>query len=480
MKTLRYQMMNYTLLTIYFIQLCCRALGALPAPVNLSVVSVNFEHNLRWDPGLGTPPGTTYRVQYSPCGSEPLRVLNVSGDSVDLVKRTLWKCTTDVLEVYTIEVQAVHHGRVSPWSEIAFTPYTETRLGPPVVTVAGCGDCLNLTITLPRGKAQESLQEIYSHFNYHIFWKRAGESKVWNLSTGQSSHVLQNLEPGVEHCVLVELQVNTNKHTLPSDWSCAFTSPKGHSLVPAVLACVSALLVLGGMVLLGLSYVGFLCKMKTHLPSVLTSLVEARPDHCYFSAEETVTFLLEVCDREGGRRLREGSDQEEEDEEEEEEEEEDGGNGGYDRRAARRLEGSGSDGRPRDATGSSDTSAPGPGPAPPLAPPPPQRILGFRAGRRGRQNPLGQTETEFGVRGEGEGGGRGATGASGQREDGDTVLGEREDGDTVPGEREDVNLLSVTLGALAEDGGDMGVEVEVLVCMCHIEGGSGAALQEST
>lgn len=38
------------------------ALGSLPAPVNLSIRSVNFNHTLRWDPGAGTPPGTRYRV----------------------------------------------------------------------------------------------------------------------------------------------------------------------------------------------------------------------------------------------------------------------------------------------------------------------------------------------------------------------------------------------------------------------------------
>lgn len=38
------------------------ALTFLPAPVNLSVKSVNFHHVLRWDPGPGTPPGAEYRI----------------------------------------------------------------------------------------------------------------------------------------------------------------------------------------------------------------------------------------------------------------------------------------------------------------------------------------------------------------------------------------------------------------------------------
>lgn len=38
------------------------ALTSLPAPVNLSVKSVNFHHVLHWVPGPGTPTGTEYRV----------------------------------------------------------------------------------------------------------------------------------------------------------------------------------------------------------------------------------------------------------------------------------------------------------------------------------------------------------------------------------------------------------------------------------
>uniref|UniRef100_A0A0E9TZD5 Fibronectin type-III domain-containing protein n=1 Tax=Anguilla anguilla TaxID=7936 RepID=A0A0E9TZD5_ANGAN len=58
------KIMNYVLIAIFFLQCCCQVLAALPTPVNITVESVNFEHSLRWDPGLERPPGTTYRVRY--------------------------------------------------------------------------------------------------------------------------------------------------------------------------------------------------------------------------------------------------------------------------------------------------------------------------------------------------------------------------------------------------------------------------------
>uniref|UniRef100_A0A8C5G6Y2 Interferon alpha/beta receptor 2-like n=1 Tax=Gouania willdenowi TaxID=441366 RepID=A0A8C5G6Y2_GOUWI len=50
------------LLTLFLTVQLEFALALLPAPVNISVNSINFDHSLLWDPGPGTPPGTQYKI----------------------------------------------------------------------------------------------------------------------------------------------------------------------------------------------------------------------------------------------------------------------------------------------------------------------------------------------------------------------------------------------------------------------------------
>ncbi|KAG7463678.1 hypothetical protein MATL_G00179130 [Megalops atlanticus] len=419
--------MTHILRAIYFTQLCCHALGTLPAPVNVTIESRNFDHNLRWDPGPGTPEGTTYRVIYSGCRKN--KEINVPDSSVDKVKQTLRNCTSYAEDTYTISVKAVNGGVESPWSNYTFTPYTDTVLGPPEVSVTGCGGCLNLTITLPRGNARSSITEIYMDFNFHIFWKRAGNTKVWNTSTSKSSYVLQHLAAGVEYCVRVQPQLNVNKHTLSSNWTCAFSSPvkqsRSETSALLILACLSAPLIVGGLVLMGLFYTGFLCKLKTHLPTVLTSLVGTH----YLLADRNSPLLISVISEVGGRGrgkperpqpVRDGSD-----EEEDEEEEEEGGNDGYENHAAglsggTRSGGTRSSGTSHDASDStvSLTTA----------------SAADSSGISDRMAP--QEPPSLGDRFQGE------------REE----PGPQEQGGEADLEHsEDVNLLSVILGALQED-----------------------------
>ncbi|KAI1885466.1 hypothetical protein AGOR_G00220490 [Albula goreensis] len=279
--------MNYILKNIYFLQLCQCALGSLPAPVNVTVESLNFEHKLRWDPGPGSPPDTTYIVQYSPCHNTKLP-LHVPNYMVAVVKQTLQQCTRDPFLTYTIKVRASHHGKKSPWREKQFSPSLDTALDPPVLTVSGCGDCLTLSITFP-----EFIQQVYVDIHYNISWKRAGQSEVRTLFMKSSRVKLQYLERGMEYCVQVHAQVNSNSNIPPSELVCAFTSPVAWNPVPAVLSSVAVLLLLGGLALLGLIYAGVLCKIKTHLPHILTSLVGPYSYYCH-APEETAPDRVNI------------------------------------------------------------------------------------------------------------------------------------------------------------------------------------------
>ncbi|KAJ8246722.1 hypothetical protein GJAV_G00254660 [Gymnothorax javanicus] len=348
-------MMNYSLITICFISFCCQALATLPAPVNLTVESVNFEYSLRWDPGPGMPPGTNYRVRIRCHGRKP-KTLRVANSSIAAVKETLQDYIQDVLETYNISVRAVNHGERSNWTNQTFTPFVDTRLGPPEVTVLGCGDCLNLTITLPRGKANESISEIYHIFDYHISWKNAADGRVWNVSTTENNIVQRNLQTGSRYCVRVGFHLNTNKNTLPSDWVCALTSPVKSSPVIPILASISTLLILGGLVFLGLN-----CSMTDLLmlkvPHPKKIFVKSNSYQCYIA--EAITPDAVTCEPKGKEKSGGAVAQQPTAgacEEEEEEEEDSGGDNGYENRAGGVLEGSSSSAASHNATDSSSSA----------------------------------------------------------------------------------------------------------------------------
>ncbi|KAG7467295.1 hypothetical protein MATL_G00151810 [Megalops atlanticus] len=312
--------MNYIPFAIYLMQLYCQAMSTLPAPVNVTIESLNFEHILKWNPGAGTPPGTGYRVRYSRYGRKVRHLLASSATMLNVTDKF-----KEVTWLYAVHVQAVNGAMTSPATARTFCPYENTVLGPPQVSLAGCGNCLVINITFPRGRAEQSIQDIYGVFQFNIFWRKTGEIQVQQYSTEFSSHVLENLHPGVEYCIQVKPQLTVNKNTLHSGWVCALTSPGDQSLVPTVLAGVSGIL-LGGVTVMGVIYAGFLCKLKTDLPRVLTSLVEAY----YFSMDSIIPDPVSVIFEPTKRGKGDGVDVGDEDEEDEE----DRGNNGYERRAA--------------------------------------------------------------------------------------------------------------------------------------------------
>ncbi|KAG7239134.1 hypothetical protein INR49_030015 [Caranx melampygus] len=54
--------MNFFPVGLLLMSLLNYVLGSLPAPVDVFIESVNFNHVLHWTPAPGTPPGTVYRV----------------------------------------------------------------------------------------------------------------------------------------------------------------------------------------------------------------------------------------------------------------------------------------------------------------------------------------------------------------------------------------------------------------------------------
>ncbi|XP_029501421.2 interferon lambda receptor 1-like [Oncorhynchus nerka] len=318
--------MKYILLSIYLMLQCFYALCTLPAPVNVTIDSLNFHHVLRWIPGPGTPPGTMYKILHREDNMtlQLQHQTNMTNQKLDLKYPK---------EEYRLCVRASHELFESPLTVITFTPYTQTVIGPPTLSLDGCGNCLVINITLPE---METIQNVYgSTVSFQIDWKSAGETRIKETRTTNLSYMLENLNVGTEYCVRVHTMITTNQKTQLSEWKCAHTSIVEANRVPAVVAGVSVLLIVSGaglMVLMFvLFYTGFLCKLKAHLPRSLTALVEGY----LVTPERTVPDLVSISSEpeQQGKALttkahhnRENSNRAGEEEEEEDDEEE-GGNG---------------------------------------------------------------------------------------------------------------------------------------------------------
>uniref|UniRef100_A0A673XWC3 Fibronectin type-III domain-containing protein n=1 Tax=Salmo trutta TaxID=8032 RepID=A0A673XWC3_SALTR len=199
----------------------------LPAPTNVSIVSFNLEHTLTWLPGPGTPDNTHFTVQ------------SLRKNSWQLVKgcarlKTSQSCDLtntfkDSFYHYKARVQAITTTQKSNWSlSMPFNPLTDTLLGPPVVSVSGCGNCLLLQVTPPTSRGlQHSLsptQLLYRQFTCKVRRTRDGSQfSMWVTSTEKT--VIGYLEPGAEYCVTVTASTSFNPHSVPSEPHCAFTSP---------------------------------------------------------------------------------------------------------------------------------------------------------------------------------------------------------------------------------------------------------------
>ncbi|KAJ8004585.1 hypothetical protein DPEC_G00137800 [Dallia pectoralis] len=270
--------MKHFLLLIY---LCSQwsscATNNLPAPFNLFVESQNFEHVLRWSPGLGTPPGTTYKIFRRDKKGDPV-LLNET-------TKTRQRLKLRPKEKLKIWVQASHKRLNSTMASITFTPFEETVIGPPALSLVGCGNCLQLNITL-----DEIVKDVFGNsISFDVDWKTV-DTPSKRISTTNSNYKLENLQAGVEFCVRVLTKIPTNPKTQWSGWQCAFTSKPEPNGVTAAVAVTSGLLVVIGLLAmfftLGLMYTGYLCKPKNPLTISQAAIVPSR----YFFIPEVVTI----------------------------------------------------------------------------------------------------------------------------------------------------------------------------------------------
>ncbi|XP_034429269.1 cytokine receptor family member b1 [Hippoglossus hippoglossus] len=263
--------MHCLALILYSMLLPDSAFTGLPAPLNVSVISVNFHHVMRWDPGPGTPPGTQYMVFTRVYGDNYKQELNSTTTSLKLELSNNF--------IYLLTVQAYCNQTLSPVSDkYTFSPYRDTTIGPPEVSLAGCGNCIQINMSLPEADRSSGIDDIQKFYysDFRVVCKR-GKTEVGSYIIQNKSFTLHNLNRGEEYCVQVHTEIFLNKNTEPSSLKCIFTSTVEQRKDPVVLGVVAVLLIFFVGVFITimscLYYTGFLCKLKD-LPTVLMALVQ--------------------------------------------------------------------------------------------------------------------------------------------------------------------------------------------------------------
>ncbi|XP_027146557.1 interferon alpha/beta receptor 2 isoform X2 [Larimichthys crocea] len=227
---------------------------SLPAPSNVSISSFNMEHTLSFLPGPETPTSTNFTV-------EILRLRRnrswkpVAGCSELTAGQTcnLTQAFKDPFDHYQARVQAFTPNRTSNWTMSGwFQPLTDTMLGPPDVSVSGCGNCLILKVRVPPTRGLQLHEELV----FHVQRTRDGAQFKLNLHY-QEEITISYLQPGVEYCVTVTVKARLNSNAVPSKSHCAFTSPPqpSSSSLHVVFGLLGAFCALG-FLLIGLVVYG--------------------------------------------------------------------------------------------------------------------------------------------------------------------------------------------------------------------------------
>ncbi|XP_053353228.1 interferon alpha/beta receptor 2-like [Clarias gariepinus] len=247
--------------------------SSLPPPQNVAIVSFNMEHKLTWRPGPGTEADTHFRVQSCSMKTKIWSsVRNCSdlqiGESCDLTK-----CFKEMYGLYQARVQAFIQDQESNWTTSRlFTPLLDTTLGPPVVSLTGCGNCLLLKLSLPHGVEQNLSPVKYFYQAYTVSVTRTRDKAQFTVMASNGENLINYLEPGVEYCITVTA-VRFRKPMPPSDSQCAYTSPQTINMVVVFLSALCSIFLLVLLLCAALIYTGQLHNLHALVPRALLSFL---------------------------------------------------------------------------------------------------------------------------------------------------------------------------------------------------------------
>ncbi|GAA6099329.1 cytokine receptor family member b4 [Tachysurus ichikawai] len=239
---------------------------SLPSPQNVTIASFNLEHKLTWTPGPGTAAFTHFRVQsYNQKRKHWSLLKSCSdlqiGESCDLTES--FKAT---LGLYQARVQAFDQDQESNWTTSKFfTPLLDTTLGPPLVSLTGCGNCLILKLSPP------AILDFYQDYTISVSRTRDKAQFVMKASSGET--LINYLEPGVEYCITATAVTSFKNLAIPSEPQCAYTSSQPLNTVGIFLSVLCAVFFLVLLLCTCLIYSGKLGNLHTPPQQALMSFL---------------------------------------------------------------------------------------------------------------------------------------------------------------------------------------------------------------
>ncbi|KAK5890803.1 hypothetical protein CesoFtcFv8_014288 [Champsocephalus esox] len=271
------------------------AMTKLPLPVNLNLTSSHFKHELRWEPGPGTPTGVYYKVAVK----TDTGTIWVPVASCQHVQSPLVCNLTEAFPVrdqlYFTSISALldsQPGEVTVVIHPGFEPIKNTALDLPLLTVTPCGQVLCVD---PRPPV-EHLRVFYDNLHYKLRIQSNNANNAQSFVDTQSLErvILKDLASGRQYCVSVRISdVWASRKSNYSQPVCAFT-PAHYTADPWISAFFISMVICALVVLALMLYTGSICLTQRPLPSVLRSIHHIEERTVVPSCNSSVSSLLNL------------------------------------------------------------------------------------------------------------------------------------------------------------------------------------------
>ncbi|XP_009081634.1 PREDICTED: interleukin-22 receptor subunit alpha-2 [Acanthisitta chloris] len=190
-----------------------RDLQDLIQPQKVEFRSLNFNSTLHWQPGWAREArDTLYFVQYKMYGQSTWQnkaeCWGIRSHVCDLTHET-----SDIQEPYYGRVKAALAGVYSNWSlSCRFTPWRETMIGPPMVTVVHSNRSITVKLQAPRSPYKRKRGSKIPMTNYYdllyqvfIINNLLDEQHRVLMYEGKDKVIkINDLKPGVSYCIEVK------------------------------------------------------------------------------------------------------------------------------------------------------------------------------------------------------------------------------------------------------------------------------------
>uniref|UniRef100_W5KIY2 Uncharacterized LOC103029795 n=1 Tax=Astyanax mexicanus TaxID=7994 RepID=W5KIY2_ASTMX len=186
-----------TLLLIYITS----AEGALNAPLNLSVVLLDFRASIYWLPGPWNPIGTRYSVEFIEVQNFSKTVWKKPAGCSNITERQCHLFPDQFFENYFVRVMAEWKDERSNWTilEHTFQPYKDTQLSSPEMKISPTHHSIHIRLS---HKIQAVYQDVPLRFNVDLF-RMTSSKTVEHIGKSKNTGVFNfsNLPSGYSYCI---------------------------------------------------------------------------------------------------------------------------------------------------------------------------------------------------------------------------------------------------------------------------------------